>query len=67
MDSNTSSTPCFPGVKLRDRVACGICNWILRHVASDWYASRIDLYIRLGVLKHLELGKPEVKGDVSES
>lgn len=38
----------------RDRLATVLCDWILQHVATDWYARRIDHYIRIGMLTVLK-------------
>lgn len=34
---------------MRDRIACALCNFILRHVASAKYAATIEGSIRYGL------------------
>jgi hypothetical protein len=36
-------------VLLRDKVACAVCNWTLRHVASPWYRNMIGGAIIYGL------------------
>lgn len=58
--SNTSSNP-SPLLRMRmrrlawqegggrrDRIAWAVCNWMLRHVASDWYENWITGIVVLG-------------------
>lgn len=36
--------------KLRDKIAWTLCNWILNHIATEWYRKRIDGAIRYGLM-----------------
>jgi hypothetical protein len=36
-----------PGL-LRDVIAVSVCNWVMRHVASDWYETTLDALIKYG-------------------
>lgn len=45
----------------RDRIAAALCNWILRHVASERYRKMVDGSVRYGlaVVAIEEEGRPE--------
>jgi len=34
---------------LRDRIACALCNWVLRHIASDRYRKMIGGSVSYGL------------------
>ena len=34
---------------LRDRIACALCNWVLRHIASDRYRKMIGGSVSFGL------------------
>lgn len=33
----------------RDRFVCAVCNWLLLHVASEWYRKMVGGALRLGL------------------
>lgn len=35
--------------RLRDAVAVAVANWMLNHVASEWYRTRIHALILIGI------------------
>jgi hypothetical protein len=35
--------------KFRDKIACSLCNFILNHVASEWYRERMEEVIAKGL------------------
>lgn len=40
--------------RYRDKVAATTANWILNHVATEWYRSRVYGLIELGVRSAIE-------------
>lgn len=42
-------TGTIPPTAFRDRIAWALCNWVLRHVATGWYRTRIEGAIRYGL------------------
>lgn len=41
-------------VSIRDRIAWGICTWVLNHIATEWYRRWIDGAIHLGMMSAME-------------
>jgi hypothetical protein len=53
--------------RFRDRFVCVVCNFLLRHVASEWYRAMIDRSIRLGLRTAAEEASRESRRSVTGS
>lgn len=45
--------------RFRNKVAQKLCNWILKHIATKDYRTKLDLVIRQGLM-HASLGGPYI-------